>query len=80
LAVEDVLALVDPPLALTLDLHAAARLLAPMNQHAFYDALIVAAAVEAGCDRLYSEDLQNGRDIGGTTIINPFAPGGAPGN
>jgi predicted nucleic acid-binding protein len=38
----------------------------------FYDALIVSSAIEAGCDTLYSEDMQHGRSIGGLTIINPF--------
>lgn len=37
------------------------------------DALIVAAALEAGCDRLYSEDLQHGRRFGDCVIVNPFA-------
>jgi len=43
---------------------------------AFYDALIVAAAVEAGCDRLYSEDLQHGRRFGDCVVVNPFRGGG----
>jgi predicted nucleic acid-binding protein len=30
--------------------------------------------VEAGCDTLYSEDMQHGRTFGGLTILNPFAP------
>lgn len=38
----------------------------------FYDSLIVAAALEAGCTRLYSEDLQHGQKIEGLTIENPF--------
>ena len=38
----------------------------------FYDSLVVAAALEAGCARLYSEDLQHGQQIRGLTIINPF--------
>ncbi len=38
----------------------------------FYDSLIVAAAVEAGCTRLYSEDLQHGQQIQRLTIVNPF--------
>lgn len=38
----------------------------------FYDSLIVAAALEAGCKTLYSEDLQHGRQIDGVTITNPF--------
>ena len=39
---------------------------------AFYDALIVAAALEAGCDTLYSEDMQHGRSVAGLKIIDPF--------
>ncbi|MBP6016157.1 MAG: PIN domain-containing protein [Candidatus Promineofilum sp.] len=38
----------------------------------FYDALILAAAIESGCRTLYSEDLQHGRAIQGLTIVNPF--------
>jgi predicted nucleic acid-binding protein len=38
----------------------------------FYDALIVAAALEAGCTRLYTEDLQHGQKIEGLLIQNPF--------
>jgi predicted nucleic acid-binding protein len=41
-------------------------------QFRFYDALIVAAALMAGCTRLYSEDLQHGQRIEGLTIANPF--------
>jgi predicted nucleic acid-binding protein len=38
----------------------------------FWDALIVRSALAAGCTRLYSEDLQNGRRIDGLEIVNPF--------
>ena len=38
----------------------------------FYDSLIVAAALDAGCKTLYSEDLQHGQRVEGVTIINPF--------
>ena len=38
----------------------------------FYDSLIVAAALEADCDRLYTEDMQHGQGIDGLTIENPF--------
>lgn len=41
-------------------------------QFGFYDSLIVAAALAAGCSRLYSEDLQHGQAIQGLTIENPF--------
>ena len=40
----------------------------------FYDSLIVAAALEAGCTILYSEDLQNGQVIENVLKVeNPFA-------
>jgi len=38
----------------------------------FYDSLIVAAALSAGCVRLYSEDLQHGQQIEGLIIEDPF--------
>ena len=71
-AVADVLTMVDPPLALTLDLHNAARALSREHSLSFYDALIVAAAIEAGCDTLFSEDMQHGRAFGGLAVVNPF--------
>jgi predicted nucleic acid-binding protein len=42
------------------------------NQIAWYDSLIVAAAVQGGCGILYSEDLQHGRRFGDLIIQNPF--------
>jgi predicted nucleic acid-binding protein len=57
---------------LTLDTHVAAVSLAEDNGLAFDDALIVASAIEAGCDTLYTEDMQHNRAIGGLTIRNPF--------
>ena len=38
----------------------------------FHDALIVAAALESGCTRLYTKDLQHGQKIDGLVIENPF--------
>ncbi len=57
---------------LTAETTAAALALARDHGFAFYDALIVASAIEAGCTTLYSEDMQHGRVIGGLTVINPF--------
>ena len=71
-AISDVLTMVDSPLVLTLDLHQSARVLAEGHRLSFYDALIVAAAIEAGCDTLFTEDMQHGRTIGGLNIVNPF--------
>ena len=38
----------------------------------WYDALIVAGALEAKCGILYSEDFQNGQRVGDLEIRNPF--------
>lgn len=38
----------------------------------FYDSLIVASALTAGCSRLLSEDLQDGQRIENLVIENPF--------
>lgn len=38
-----------------------------------YDSLIIAAALQANCDTLYSEDMQHGQTIEGRLILrNPF--------
>ena len=41
-------------------------------QIAWYDSLIVAAALQGGCKVLYSEDMQHGRRFGDLVIQNPF--------
>ena len=38
----------------------------------WYDALIVAGAIEAKCGILYSEDFQAGRKFDGLEVRNPF--------
>lgn len=38
----------------------------------WYDSLILAAALQAGCRTLYSEDFQHGRKIESLTISNPY--------
>jgi predicted nucleic acid-binding protein len=38
----------------------------------WYDSLIVAAAQEAGCSILYSEDMQHGQRLNGLRIEDPF--------
>jgi predicted nucleic acid-binding protein len=53
--------------------HQSALVIARDHNFGFYDALIVASALEAGCDTLYSEDMQDGRSFPGLTIVNPFA-------
>jgi len=66
-------ALLDPPVVLTAALHEAAIAMARDHGFSFYDSLIIAAAVQAKCAVLYSEDMQDGRVIGALTIRNPFA-------
>ena len=46
--------------------------LSSRNSLSFYDALIIQAALDMGCDTLYSEDLQHGQKFGKLTIVNPF--------
>jgi predicted nucleic acid-binding protein len=75
--VEQVLADIDdvlgPALPLTGQIHRAAIGLARDHGLPIYDALIIAAALEAGCDQLLSEDLQHGRRFGALVAQNPFA-------
>lgn len=48
--------------------------IASVFKFSFYDSLIVAAALEAGCEVLYSEDLQDGQIIENQLLVkNPFA-------
>lgn len=58
--------LIEPSLILT-----ASRL---QEQHrlSFWDALIVEAARAVGAGLLLTEDLQDGQDIGGIRVANPF--------
>lgn len=42
------------------------------TQFSYWDSLILAMAVDTGCSVLYSEDLNNGQEIEGVRIINPF--------
>jgi len=41
-------------------------------RHGFYDALVIAAALAAGCTRLLSEDLQHGQRIESLIVVDPF--------
>ena len=38
----------------------------------YYDAAILAAAQELGCQTLYSEDLSHGQTYDTVQVINPF--------
>lgn len=58
----------------TTKLLADALVLHEKSQLSFWDSMIVQAAIAAGCDRLYSEDLGAGRRYGSVVVINPFRP------
>src|SRR5580700_4297529 len=53
-------------------LYSAALTVCSRYQLSWYDSLIVAAASEANCTVLYTEDLNHGAKINGVRIENPF--------
>lgn len=58
---------------LTLDTHETGLALAERYGFSTYDAMIAASALRAGCDRLWSEDMQHGLALDeGLRIVNPF--------
>jgi predicted nucleic acid-binding protein len=64
--------LLEPVHPLTVEVHAQAVKLARSGALSFYDALIIAAAADAGCRLVLTEDLQHGRKFGAVAIQNPF--------
>ncbi|WP_394889605.1 PIN domain-containing protein [Mesorhizobium sp. AaZ16] len=58
---------------LTEPIHESGLRLAERYQFGVYDGMIVAAALEAGCEVVLSEDLQHGLVVDGRLrIVNPF--------
>jgi predicted nucleic acid-binding protein len=58
---------------LTIESHEVGLALAERYQLSTYDAMIAASALQANCDTLWSEDLQDGAVLGGALHIkNPF--------
>jgi len=57
---------------LTLSVHERALALASAHELNIYDASIVAAALESGCDTVLSEDMQHGQKFAALRIENPF--------
>ncbi len=72
-ALDAIKVLCPAPLPITTDTHDAALRLASQYGFHIYDALIVSSALEAGCDTLFTEDMQSGQVIDGRlTLRNPF--------
>jgi predicted nucleic acid-binding protein len=66
--------LADEIVPLTFELHQTGVALADRYQLQVYDGMVLAAALEAGCDTVYSEDMHHGLVIENQlTIRNPFA-------
>ena len=64
---------VCPTEPLTVETHDRGRLVAERYELSVYDSMIVAAALLAGCETLYSEDMQDGLQIDKKLrICNPF--------
>src|SRR6266567_4386944 len=72
-ALDAIRVLCPAPVSITISTHEMALKIAQDHGCEIYDALVVAAALEAGCAILYSEDLQHGQIINGKlTVRNPF--------
>lgn len=60
---------------LTSEIHRSGLRLAERYGFSVYDSFIVAAALQADCDTLWSEDMQDGQLIESRLrIVNPFKP------
>jgi len=42
------------------------------THYSFHQSLMIACAIEAGCNTLYSEDMQHHHMVSGVRIVNPF--------
>jgi predicted nucleic acid-binding protein len=71
-AVEKILILCPNPRSLSLQIHLRALDISMRYKYSIWDGLIVAAALDAGCKILYTEDLQHGQVVEGLRIENPF--------
>jgi len=43
-----------------------------LHGFSFWDALVVRAAKQSGCTVLFSEDMQEAREVDGLRLVNPF--------
>lgn len=79
--IQDALAAIEllchPILPVSMGIHRRGLLLCERYKLSIYDSLIIAAALEAKCDTIYSEDMQDGLSVEGLSghklrIVNPF--------
>jgi predicted nucleic acid-binding protein len=64
------------PVPVTVEVHQSALEIVERYGYHIYDSLIIAAALQAGCRTLYTEDIKDGQTIGDMTIRNPWNQGG----
>ena len=70
----DILRVVCPePIPVTVETHQRAMHIAERYGYSIFDSLIIAAALHAGANTLYTEDMRDGEAIDGLTIRNPFS-------
>jgi predicted nucleic acid-binding protein len=72
IARDKALILCPNPVSLTEGIHRSAVEISARYGYQIYDALILAAAMQAGCTAVYTEDMQHGQTMGNLTIVNPF--------
>ena len=61
----DVVSLSAPDVLAAIDLHR-------LHGFSIWDALILRGALNGGCATLHTEDMQDGREIDGLAVSNPF--------
>jgi predicted nucleic acid-binding protein len=71
-AIENIVILCPNPRSLSFETHLHALGLSERYGFSIWDGLIVAAAAEARCSMLLTEDLQHGQVVEGVRIENPF--------
>ena len=74
-AIDNILVLCPNPRPLTVETHLRAVEISQKYGFSIWDGLIVAAAIEAKCSTLLTEDLQHGQIVDGLRIENPFRSG-----
>lgn len=72
LALEALRILFPEPIPLTMEVHEKALRIAERYDFRIHDALLLAAAIGAGCRTFLSEDMRDGQVIEGMRIRNPF--------
>jgi predicted nucleic acid-binding protein len=71
-AIENIVILCPNPRPLSIEIHLRALGISRKYGFSIWDGLIVAAAAEARCSKLMTEDLQHGQVVEGVQIENPF--------